>query len=117
MLIGMLRLLPAALVALASGVSVAQMMGGPMSTTQYFPLVDGARYDYVFVSGPRMTATAVMHAGQTWGGASQLTSIHMTFTCKPRRLAPTMPPTSTGWIRMACTTLAATATRQPVTIS
>jgi hypothetical protein len=30
-----------------------------------------------------MTATAVMHAGQTWGGTSQLTSVHMTFACKP----------------------------------
>ncbi len=31
------------LLALVSGSGVAQMMGGPMSTTQYFPLVDGAR--------------------------------------------------------------------------
>lgn len=79
----MLRLLASVVVALASGASSAQMMGGPMSTTQYFPLIDGARYDYVFVSGSRMSATAVMHAGQTWGGASQLTSVHMTFACKP----------------------------------
>lgn len=73
----------AALVTLVPGIGIAQMMGGPMSTAQFFPLVDGARYDYVFVRGPRMTATAVMHAGQTWGGASQLTSVHMTFACTP----------------------------------
>lgn len=59
------------------------MMGGPMMTAPYFPLIDGARYDYVFVSGPRATATAVMHAGQTWSGISQLTGVHMTFTCRP----------------------------------
>jgi len=82
MLIGMLRMSAAALVAFATGASVAQMVGGPMSTAQYFPLIDGARYDYVFVSGPRTTATVVMHAGQTWGGVSQLTSVHMTFACK-----------------------------------
>lgn len=77
----MLRILAASLLTLASTASFAQMMGSPMSTAAYFPLVDGARYDYVFVAGPRVTATAVMHAGQTWGGASQLTGVHMTFTC------------------------------------
>jgi hypothetical protein len=79
----MFNRLAAALLVLASSASFGQMMGGPMSTAQYFPLVDGARYDYAFVSGPRMTATAVMHSGQTWGGTSQLTSVHMTFACKP----------------------------------
>jgi hypothetical protein len=78
----MSKVLAALLLAVLSGAGSAQMMGGPMSTTQYFPLVDGARYDYAFVTGTRMTATAVMHAGQTWGGASQLTGVHMTFTCK-----------------------------------
>jgi hypothetical protein len=58
------------------------MMGGPMMTTNYFPLVDGARYDYMFVSGPHSTATAVMHGGQQWAGTTGLTSVHMTFTCK-----------------------------------
>ena len=93
----MLRMLAAALVTLASGASFAQMMVGPMSTSQYFPLVDGARYDYVFVSGSRMTATAVMHAGQTWGGASQLTSVHMTFTCRsaPSGERPILPRATT----------------------
>ena len=59
------------------------MMGGQMSTTQYFPLVDGARYEYVLVGGSRTAAIAVMHAGQTWGGVSHLTGVHMRFTCKP----------------------------------
>lgn len=71
----MLKMLAAMLVTFASGASFAQMMGSPISTTQYFPLVDGARYDYVFVSGSRMTATAVMHADQTWGGVSGLTGV------------------------------------------
>jgi hypothetical protein len=54
----MSRMLATALLALASGTSFGQMMGGSMSTVQYFPLVDGARYDYMFVSGPRTAATA-----------------------------------------------------------
>jgi len=58
-------------------------MHGPMMSTQYFPLIDGARYEYVFASGPRLTATAVMHTGQTWAGATQLTGLHMTAVCKP----------------------------------
>ena len=67
---------------LVSGASLAQMMGGPIATNQYFPLVDGARYDYTFASGPRVSATAIMHAGQTWAGATQLTGMHMTAVCK-----------------------------------
>jgi hypothetical protein len=70
-------------VALASMSSVAgAMMGGPMMTTNYFPLVDGARFEYMFVNGPHLTATAVMHGGQQWAGTTGLTSMHMTFTCK-----------------------------------
>lgn len=72
-----------AFVIAGSASSSAAMMGGPISTASYFPIVDGARYDYVFVRGPRATATAVMHTGQTWAGASQLTGIHMTFVCQP----------------------------------
>jgi len=79
----MSRTLAAALLALASSACFGQMMGGMMSTAQYFPLVDGARYEYMFVSGPRTTATAVMHGGQSWGGVTNLTSVHMTFACKP----------------------------------
>ena len=61
----------------------AAAMHVPMASTQYFPLVDGARYEYVFASGPRVSATAVMHTGQTWAGSTQLTSFHMTAICKP----------------------------------
>ena len=59
----------ALLLAAISGASLGQMMGGPMSTSQYFPLVDGARYDYMYTSGPWATSTATMHAGQTWAGS------------------------------------------------
>ena len=76
------RILLAAMLASAGGIASAQMMGGPMMTTNYFPLVDGTRYDYTFVSGPHMTATAVMHGGQVWAGSTGLTGMHMTFTCK-----------------------------------
>jgi hypothetical protein len=75
-----------ALVLILLGVSApasAAMMSAPMATTQYFPLIDGARYDYVFVSGPHATATAVVHASQTWGGIDGLASRHMTSTCRP----------------------------------
>ena len=83
----MLRISSALSLALVSGTAFAQMMGGPMSTAQYFPLVDGARYDYVFASGPRATATAVMHAGQTWAGAAQLGPLSgfTSTTCRSRR--------------------------------
>lgn len=78
----MSKFLMAALLAMASGTILGQPMGGPISTRQYFPLVDGARYDFVFMSGPRATATAVMHAGQTWAGVSQLTGMHLTAVCR-----------------------------------
>ena len=52
-----------------------------MPTTQYFPLVDGARYDYMYTSGPWATSTAVMHTGQTWAGVSGLTAMHTTYMC------------------------------------
>lgn len=77
----MSRILAVSLLALVSGTSPGQMMNGPISTTQYFPLIDGARYDYVYASGPRRSATAVVHLGQQWAGASQLAGIHTTFAC------------------------------------
>ena len=77
----MLRILAASLFALASGASIGQMMGSPLSTATYFPLVDGARYDYTFTSGPWSTATATMHAGQTWAGLSGLTAVHTAYVC------------------------------------
>jgi hypothetical protein len=75
------RLFLAAVVA-AFAANGAGAMHSPMMSTQYFPLIDGARYEYVFTSGPRASAVAVMHAGQTWAGATQLTSFHMTATCR-----------------------------------
>jgi len=69
------------LTAILSGAAFGQMMGGPMSTTQYFPLVDGARYDYMYSAGALSTSTTVMHGGQTWAGVSGLTAMHTTFAC------------------------------------
>jgi len=63
-------------------ISGSAAMSSPMMTTSYFPLVDGARYDYVFVSGPHTAATAVMHASQSWAGTSGLTSVHMSYVCQ-----------------------------------
>ena len=78
----MKRFLVAAAAAIMSGTSFAQMMGGgPMSTTQYFPLVDGARYDYMYTSGPWATSMTVVHAGQTWAGSAGLTAMHTTYVC------------------------------------
>lgn len=79
----MLRVLVFSLAAAASGISAAQMGGGMMSTSQYFPLVDGMRYEYVFASGSRTSATAVVHIGQQWAGVSNLASMHTTFVCRP----------------------------------
>lgn len=56
---------------------------GPMTTVDYFPLVDGARYEYAFLAGARASASAVMHSGQAWAGASGLTSMHLRFVCRP----------------------------------
>lgn len=77
----MFKRLTILLLSLVSGTSVGQMMGGPISTTQYFPLVDGARYDYMYTSGPWSTSTAVVHTGQTWAGVSGLTAMHTTYVC------------------------------------
>ena len=70
-------------VAVLVGISGAAAAMGSMMTTNYFPLVDGARYEYMFVSGPHVSATAVMHAGQSWAGVNGLTSMHMSFVCQP----------------------------------
>ena len=72
------------LAAMLTGVSTLAMaaMPGPMMTANYFPLTDGARYDYMFVNGPHTTSTAVMHTGQTWAGVGGLMSVHMSLVCK-----------------------------------
>jgi hypothetical protein len=77
----MLRIIVTFLIALACGTSAGQMMGGSISTSQYFPLVDGARYDYAYTAGPWATSTAIMHAGQTWAGVSGLTAMHTSYVC------------------------------------
>ena len=90
----MLRVLAASLLAIVSGASFGQMMGGAMSTSQYFPLVDGARYDYMYTSGPWATSTAVMHSGQTWAGVAGLTAMHTTYVCNA---GVTCAPDATVW--------------------
>lgn len=79
----MRRLLLAAALAMASGASSGQMMNGSMSTAAYFPLVDGARYDYMYTAGPWASATVEMHTGQTWAGVTGLTAMHTSYVCNP----------------------------------
>jgi hypothetical protein len=91
------RFISVCLFAAISGSSIGQMMGGQISTVQYFPLVDGARYDYMYTSGPWATATAVMRAGQTWAGVSGLTAMHTTYVCN---VGVTCAPDATDFYRM-----------------
>jgi hypothetical protein len=77
----MKRAVVGALFALLAGPSVGQMMGTPISTSQYFPMVDGARFDYVHSGGRWATSTMVMHTGQTWAGVTGLTGMHTTYVC------------------------------------
>ncbi len=93
----MSRFLSALLLTAVSGASFGQMMGGPVSTAQYFPLVDGARYDYMYTSGPWASSSAVMHAGQTWAGVSGLTAMHTTYVCNA---GATCAPDATDFFRM-----------------
>ena len=92
------RFLLAGLMAVVSGTSLGQMMGGgPISTAEYFPLVDGARYDYMYTSGPWATSTTVMHTGQTWSGATGLTAMHTTYVCNA---GVSCAPDATDFYRM-----------------
>ena len=93
----MSRIIVSILTALLASASLAQMMGGAMSTSNYFPLVDGARYDYMYTSGPLATSTAVMHGGQAWAGVSGLTAIHTTNTCTA---GVTCAPDATDFFRL-----------------
>ena len=43
----------------------AVTMSGSISTTGCFSLIDGARYDYIYASGRRASATVVMRTGGT----------------------------------------------------
>jgi hypothetical protein len=85
------------LLTFVTGSAFGQMMGGSIATSQYFPLVDGARYDYMYTAGPWATSTAVMHSGQTWAGVSGLTAMHMTYECNP---GASCAPDATDFYRM-----------------
>jgi len=93
----MMRVFVWVLAALVSGNAFGQMMGGPVSTAQYFPLVDGARYDYMYSGGPWSTSTSVMRTGQTWAGVPGLTAMHTTFVC---RVGAACAPDATDFYRM-----------------
>lgn len=77
----MKRIVALALCALFPDFSMGQMMGTPVVTTQHFPLVDGARYDYVHSGSRWATSTMVMYSGQTWAGVSGVTRMHSTYVC------------------------------------
>lgn len=85
------------LLTLVAGTSFGQMMGAPISTAQHFPLVDGARYDYMYTRGPWATSTVVMHTGQTWAGVSGLTAMHTTYVCV---VGVNCAPDATDFFRM-----------------
>lgn len=85
---------------LLAGAATAQMMGGggaTIATTGYFPLADGAHYEYVFTRGPWSSAQADVHAGQTWGGFTGLAAIHTTYACVP---GVACAPDATDFYRM-----------------
>ena len=93
----MKRILAISALALAAGTSMGQMMGGPMSTSNYFPLVDGSRFDYQYTGGNWSTSTTRMNSGQTWAGASGLTATHTTYTCN---VGMACAPDATDFYRM-----------------
>jgi hypothetical protein len=66
---------------LLTGTAMGQMMGGMLATANYFPMVDGARYEYVHTGGPWAASTMVVHGGQTWAGHGDLYAMHVTYTC------------------------------------
>lgn len=74
-------LLAFALAALVSGAAAGQMMGGPIATSNHFPLVDGARHEYVHAGGPWATSTTIVRTGQAWAGYSGLAAMHTTYVC------------------------------------
>ena len=91
-----MRIIAWLLAALVSSSALGQMMGGT-STVQYFPLVDGARYDYMYSGGAWSTSTSVMRAGQTWAGVSGLTAMHTTYVCN---VLVACAPDATDFYRM-----------------
>jgi hypothetical protein len=93
----MSRRMAALVLAIVAAPGFAGTMGAPISTAQYFPLVDGARYDYTYTSGPWATSTAVMHGGQTWAGVAGLTAMHTTYVCNA---GTACAPDATDFYRM-----------------
>lgn len=67
---------------LVSTVSQAQMMHGSVSTSGYFPMVDGARYEYMHEGGLWASSTMVVRSGQTWAGQGGLYAMHYTYECR-----------------------------------
>jgi hypothetical protein len=67
--------------AVVSGAAFGQMMGGPLSTAPYFPMVEGARYDYAHTGGAWSSSTMVVRGGQAWAGQAGLYAMHFTYAC------------------------------------
>ena len=65
-----------------STVSQAQMMHGSVSASGYFPMVDGARYEYVHSGGVWSSSTMVVRAGQNWADQTGLFAMHSTYECR-----------------------------------
>lgn len=77
-----MRILPALVLALlAPAGAMGQMMGGALATSHYFPLVDGARYEYAHTGGPWSSSTVTVRTGQAWAGHTGLAAMHTTYTC------------------------------------
>lgn len=77
--------------------ATAQMMGGAIATSHYFPLVDGARYEYVHAGGPWATSTVTVRTGQTWAGHAGLAAMHTAYTCN---VGVACAPDATDFYRM-----------------
>ncbi len=71
-----------ALAALLPAAALAQMMmGNPVATAPYFPLVDGACYEYQFDGGPWSSSRVTVTGGQSWAGMAGLFAMHSTYQC------------------------------------
>jgi len=77
--------------------SIAQMMGGQLSTAIYFPMVDGARYEYRHTGGPWSTSAVTVRMGQTWAGYPDLAAMHTTYVCN---VGVACAPDATDFFRM-----------------
>ncbi len=82
---------------LFSMAAAGQMMGGTMSTTDYFPMVDGARYDFMHTGGAWASSTMVVRGGQSWAGMNGLYAMHSTYTCN---IGTTCAPDATDFYGM-----------------